>query len=120
LIEEIIALDVDAVALDQETQDEVVAEAREKKCDFILYTDVTKMKQAGGKLGGMFGKVTGGAGGAGKYEAAVNFRLFAVDDPGALMSTSAGTKGDGEASDVLSLVMADEARQAVAEATRKR
>ncbi len=120
LIDEIIAMDVDAVALDQEAPDEIVAEAREKKCDFILYTDVTKLKQGGGKLGGVFGKVTGGAGGMGKYEVAVNFRLFAIDDEGALLSSTATTKGEGEASDVLSLVMTDEARQAVTEATRKR
>ncbi|MGH9531751.1 MAG: hypothetical protein ACRD2Q_05115 [Terriglobales bacterium] len=120
LIDEIIAMDVDAVALDQETPNEIVAEAREKKCDFILYTDVTKVKQSGGKLGGMFGKVTGGAGGAGKYEAAVNFRLFAIDDEGARLSSTAFTKGEGEASEVLSLVMPDEARQAVDEARRKK
>lgn len=120
LIEEIIGMNVDAVALDQETPEQITAEAHEKKCDFILYTDVTKVKQAGGKLGGMFGKVTGGAGGAGKYEVAVNFRLFAIDDPGARLTTSASTKGEGEPSDVLSSVMADEARQAVAEATRKK
>jgi len=119
LVEEIIAREVDAVHLDQTTHEEIVAEAREKQCDFILYTDVTKLKQAGGKLGGMFGKVTGGAAGAGKYEVAVNFRLFATGDEGARLASTATTKGEGEAGEVLASVMVEEARQAVAEALRK-
>ncbi len=120
LVEEIIALQVDAVHLDQTTPEEIVAEAREKQCDFILYTDVTKLKQAGGKLGGMFGKVTGGAAGAGKYEVAVNFRLFATGDDGARLASTATTKGEGEASEVLASVMQEEAKQAVTEALRKK
>ena len=119
LVEEIIAREVDAVYLDQTTLEEIVAEAREKQCDFILYTDVTKLKQAGGKLGGMFGKVTGGAAGAGKYEVAVNFRLFATGEPDPRLESSASTKGEGEASEVVASVMVEEARQAVAEALRK-
>ncbi|MGH9554302.1 MAG: hypothetical protein ACRD2Y_00635 [Terriglobales bacterium] len=120
LIDEIIALDVDAVALDQTTPDEIVAEAREKKCDFILYTDVTKLNQAGGKLGGMFGKVTGGATGAGKYEVAVDFRLFPTGEEVARLESSATIKGDGEASEVVGSAMPDEAQQAVTEARRKK
>ena len=120
LVEEIIALEVDAVPLDQTTPEEIVAEAREKKCDFILYTDVTKLKQSGGKLGGMFGKVTGGAGGAGRYEVAVDFRLFPTGEEVARLESSATTKGEGEASEVVGSVMPEEARQAVAEALRKK
>ncbi|MGH9602730.1 MAG: DUF4412 domain-containing protein [Terriglobales bacterium] len=119
LIDEIIALEADAVALDQETPEEIVAEAREKKCDFILYTDVTKLKQSGGKLGGMFGKVTGGTTGAGKYEVAVDFRLFPTGEDVARLESSATIKGDGEASEVVGSIMPDEARQAVEEARRK-
>jgi len=120
LIDEIIGMDVDAVPLDQETPDQIVAEAREKKCDFILYTDVTKVKQAGGKLGGMFGKVTGGAGGAGKYEAAVAFRLFPTGEDVARLESSSTIKGEGEASEVVASIMPDEASQAVTEARRKK
>ncbi len=119
LVEEIIAREVDAVHLDQTAHEEIVAEAREKHCDFILHTDVTKLKQAGGKLGGMFGKVTGGAAGAGKYEVAVHFRLFATGEPDPRLESSATTKGEGEASEVVASVMPEEARQAVAEALRK-
>lgn len=78
------------------------------------------MKQGGGKVGGMFGKVTGGAGGMGKYEVAVNFRLFATGDDGARLASTATTKGEGEAGEVLASVMTEEARQAVAEALRKK
>ncbi|MCI0402073.1 MAG: DUF4412 domain-containing protein [Acidobacteria bacterium] len=120
LIDEIITLDVDAVALDQTTPEEIVTEAREKKCDFILYTDVIKVKQAGGKLGGMFGKVTGGATGAGKYEVAVDFRLFPTGEDVARLESSASMKGEGEASEVVGSIMPDEARQAVTEARRKK
>ncbi|MGH8458838.1 MAG: hypothetical protein ACRESV_05765, partial [Nevskiales bacterium] len=120
LVEEIIAREVDAVHLDQTTPEEIVAEARQKECDFILYTDVAKLKQGGGKLGGMFGKVTGGAGGMGKYEVAVNFRLFATGDEGARLASTATTKGEGEAGEVLASVMPEEAKQAVAEALRKK
>jgi hypothetical protein len=120
LIDEIIALEVDAVPLDQTAPEEIVAEAREKNCDFILYTDVSKLKQAGGKVGGMFGKVTGGAGGAGKYEVAVDFRLFSTGQDVARLESSATTKGEGEASEVVASVMAEEAQQAVTEARRKK
>ncbi len=120
LIDEIIAREVDAVHLDQTTPEEIVAEAREKDCDFILYTDVSKLKQSGGKVGGFFGKVTGGVAGAGKYEATVDFRLFPTGEDVARLESSASTKGEGEASEVLGSIMAEEAQQAVAEALRKK
>ncbi|MGI8786216.1 MAG: hypothetical protein ACR2HG_00455 [Pyrinomonadaceae bacterium] len=56
-------------------------EASAMQCDYVLTVDVSKLKQsAAGKIGGMFGKVTGAdTSGVQKYEAQIDYKLMTAD-----------------------------------------
>jgi len=73
------------------------AEAKAKRCDFILYTDIAVMKA--GKLGGMFGRVAG-VSGAGKTESKIEFKLFAVSDRSPRLQSSTSSKEEGDEASV--------------------
>jgi hypothetical protein len=99
------------------------AEARQSDCDFILYTDLAALNQHGtdkaaGKIGGIFGRVTGvGVPAVKRYEARVEFRLIASDGRMVLQSAETAV-GDNEASSI-SAALQKEA-QAVVVAARGR
>jgi hypothetical protein len=84
---------VEAIPLNALTPADAEAEAKAKRCNFILYTDIAVMKAS--KLGGMFGRVAG-VSGAGKTESKIEFKLFAVSErlPRLQSSTSAKEEGD--------------------------
>ncbi|MDP9263104.1 MAG: hypothetical protein M3O85_02155, partial [Acidobacteriota bacterium] len=75
-------MNVDTVPLDKTTDSEIHAEALEKRCDYVLYTNLLSINQsAQAKVGGAFGKVTGaGSGRGGKFESKVDFRLYPIAD----------------------------------------
>lgn len=83
----------DSVALNAISPAEAEVEAKVKKCDFILYTDIATLKSP--KLGGMFGRVTGVEGG-GKTEAKIEYKLFAVGETTPRLQSSATAKQDSE------------------------
>lgn len=90
---------LDAVSLNATSTSEIEAEARQKQCDFILYTDIAAIKQAsaGKKIGGMFGKVTGvGSGGIDKSEARVDYRLIPTGASSPQIQSSATGKEEGD------------------------
>jgi len=91
LIEDFALAHVDAVPLEAETPEEVEAEAREKGCEYILYTDVQELK-ASGKLGGLLGRATGRQ----KFESQTSFRLFLTgEDEPRLESSATSKEGTG-------------------------
>jgi len=91
LVEDFALAHVDAVPLEAETPEEVEAEAREKGCEYILYTDVQDLK-ASGKLGGILGRATGRQ----KFESQTSFRLFLTgEDEPRLESSAASKEGTG-------------------------
>ncbi|HEU4390101.1 MAG TPA: hypothetical protein VFV34_20025, partial [Blastocatellia bacterium] len=58
LISSIIGSNIDAVPIDSTSPSDIEAEAKQKSCDFILYTDVGDLKKSG-KVGGLLGRATG-------------------------------------------------------------
>jgi hypothetical protein len=87
---------VEAVALEATSPGGLEAEAKSKECDFLLYTDIVTLKQsAASKLGGFMSRATGGAGGAEKYEAKVEFSLVAAGGGAPLLEANASAKEDG-------------------------
>lgn len=106
---------LDAVPLNAISQMEAEIEAKAKQCDFILYTDITSMKTS--KLGGMFGRVTG-VEGAGKTEAKLEYKLFAVGESAPRLQMSATSKQEGEEESV-GTAIDTEAKQ-VSAAVKKR
>jgi hypothetical protein len=73
-------------------------DSRRLNCDYILTADIKALKQsAAGKIGGMFGKVTGAGGGEGKTEATVGYDLKPMGSDGTTLSmqtTTAKIEGD--------------------------
>jgi hypothetical protein len=86
-------------------------------CDYILTTDIKSLKQsAAGKIGGMFGKVTGAPTSGGKVESVVAYTLKAVGGS-PVLQLEATTKAEGEDNSVMTAI-GNEA-QAVMKAVKK-
>lgn len=98
------------------------AEAQQKGCDLMLNTDITAVKKsAAGKMGGIFGRVTGvGVPGTEEvsYESRVEFRLVPVGGGAPRLQSTATAKESGERGSVAS-ALEKEAR-AVMAAARER
>ncbi|MDQ5839134.1 MAG: hypothetical protein M3379_20335, partial [Acidobacteriota bacterium] len=110
---------VEAVPLDASEAPAAEAEAKQKDCDLVLYTDISALKQsAASKIGGMFGRAAGVGGGGDRYESRVDFRLFAVGGASQL-EANATAKEDGADASVGS-ALEKEARAVAAAARRKK
>ena len=110
---------VEAVALNASDPTAADAEAKTKECDFVLYTDLSALKQsAASKVGGMFGRVAG-VGGLQKYESRVDFRLVPVGGPAPSLESNATAKEDGADASV-SAALQREAKAVTAAARKKR
>ena len=110
---------VEAVALDAADPTAADAEAKAKECDFVLYTDLSALKQsAASKVGGMFGRVTG-VGGLEKYESRVDFRLVATGGSAPSLESNATAKEEGADASV-STALEREAKAVTAAARKKK
>ncbi len=73
------------------------ADAKTMGLDYVLTTDITKLKQStGGKIGGMFGKVTG-APTSGAFDAQVDYRLTKISDGKVALQSKSASKSETEA-----------------------
>jgi hypothetical protein len=110
---------VEAVALNAIDPAASEADAKAKDCDFILYTDLSALKQsAAGKMGGMFGRVTG-VGGMEKYESRVDFRLVPAGGSAPSLESNATAKEDGADASV-GAALEREAKAVTAAARKKK
>ena len=119
LISNIIDADVDAAPLDSSTPAEIEAEAKQKNCDYILYTDIASLKTSG-KVGGLLGRATGVGGLKEKVEARLDYRLFPVGSATAILTSSAATKDESSEDSSLSAAAGQEARAVVVEVRRRK
>ncbi len=113
---------VDAVALNASSPAEAEAEAGQKQCDFILYTDISSLKQAsaGRKVGGLLGRAAGvGSMGVDKSESRVDFRLVPVGSSSPQLESSATAKEEGDEASV-GTALEREARMVIAGVRKKR
>lgn len=120
LIGEISGSGVEAIPLNSTSAPAAEAEAKAKRCDFILYTDISALKtaSAGKKLGGMFGRATGvGTGDMGKSDSRVDFKLFPTGSTVATLNSSATGKEEGDEASVGAAL--EREAQAVTAAVRK-
>ena len=116
LLRDIQGSGIEAVALNGTSAAELEAEAKAKQCDYILYSDVAALKMS--KLGGLFGSVTG-AGGLGKTEAKMEFKLFAVGETSPRLQSSSSAKEEGDENSA-GVAIDAEARMVVAEVKKRR
>ncbi|PYS50471.1 MAG: hypothetical protein DMF68_07130 [Acidobacteria bacterium] len=92
-----------AIALDATSPSAIETEAKAKQCDFILYTDISTLKQASAskKIGGLLGRASGvGSGGVDKSEAHVDYRLIPVGGSSPQVQSSATGKEEGDQASV--------------------
>jgi hypothetical protein len=120
LVDDLDGSELDAISLEAGTTDAIAAEARQKNCDFILYTDIAAIKQSkAGKVGGMLGRAAGvGSGGADKSESRVDFRLVATGSASPQLQSSATAKAEGDEASVAA-ALTQEAQKVREEARKK-
>lgn len=120
LIDDLDGDELDAISLNADSPDGVAAEARQKQCDFILYTDIASIKQSkAGKVGGLLGRAAGvGSGGMDKSESRVEFRLVPVGGTAPRLTANATAKEEGDEQSVLAALT--QAAQRVREEARRK
>ena len=92
------------------------AEARAVGCDYFLTSDFTKLKQStAGKIGGMFGGMTG-APTAGKFDAQLDYSLVSLADGKSVVKAKAATKTETEVNQAAQATLSIEAQAVLAAA----
>jgi hypothetical protein len=105
LINSLSSGNVEAVAVNS------VEDARSRSCDFVLYTDITKLKQsAANKIGGMFGKVTGTEAIKDKFELQIDYKLNPVAGNQTTIENKVTQKSEGDAETVVQAALNQVAR----------
>ena len=94
-------------------------QAKQLNCDYILNTDIKSLKQStAGKVGGLFGKVTGAGTGEGKVEATISYDLQPLGNNGTTLQMQSTTaKIEGEQNSIMT-ALGNEA-QAVMKAVKR-
>ncbi|HKP71633.1 MAG TPA: hypothetical protein VJT82_01765, partial [Pyrinomonadaceae bacterium] len=96
LIQSLNVGNVEAVPLVANVPSAAEQEAKQKDCDFILYTDITTLKQsAANKIGGLLGRATGAGNVSERYEARLDYNLVPVGASAPLLQANASAKEDG-------------------------
>ena len=110
LIAQLAVGNVEAVAVGSD------ADAKAMDCDYILSSDISKLKQStASKIGGMFGKVTSTDTSATRnYEAQVDFRLTTASTGQSILQNKATTKVAGDADTAAQGVLGQEATDVLA------
>lgn len=86
------------------------AEARSMGANYILWTDISKLKQStAGKIGGMFGRATGAPTGGGNYDAQVDYKLVKLADESTVLSSKATSKSESNAQSAAEAMLGQEA-----------
>jgi hypothetical protein len=121
LIGSLMGANLDAVAIYSKAPSEVTAEAKQKDCDFVLYTDVTNLKQASSnKIGGFLGRAAGvGDVVKTRFDSQVDFRLLATGSESPQLQSKSSAKEDGDANASIGAAIDKEAKM-VSGAARKK
>lgn len=88
--------------------DDVISEAKQKQCDYVLYTNIKSLKKSGGGWGGALGRAAGVGGGEEKYEANLAYQLVRVSDGQTRLDTANSAKGTGSSETVIESVLTRE------------
>jgi hypothetical protein len=114
LIASIMEGNVEAIPLEESAPDAAQAEAKQKSCDYVLFTDISSLKQsAANKFGGMLGRATGASSGADRFEAKLDYTLVPVAG-GSPTQSNATAKEEGGADASANAALKKEAQAVVA------
>jgi hypothetical protein len=121
LISSLTGSGVDAVAIYGQSPSEVTSEAKQKDCDFVLYTDVTNLLQSqSNKVGGFLGRAAGvGSLVKSRYESQVDFRLLPTGGDSPILQSKANAKEEGDAGVAVKSALDREAKAVMAAAKKK-
>ena len=109
---------VEALALEETAPDAAQAEAKQRECDYVLFTDVSTLKQsAANKIGGLLGRATGAGDAGERFEAKIDYTLVPLAG-GAPAQANVSAKETGGADVSLNSALRKEA-QAVLSKVRK-
>ena len=109
---------VESVAIEETTPEGAQAEAKQKECDYVLFTDISTLKQSSAnKIGGFLGRATGVTGGGERFEVKLDYTLVPVAG-GAPAQANVSAKEEGAADASLGAALRKEA-QAVVSKVRK-
>ena len=94
------------------------AQAKELNCDYILLSDISKLKQsAASKIGGLFGKVTNTDTSASQtYDTQIDFNLISLANSKSVLQSKATAKIAGNADTAVQGVLTQEASAVLAAA----
>jgi hypothetical protein len=111
---------VDAIPLTSSSPEAVTAEAKQKQCDYVLYTDVSDVKKpsTAAKIGGFIGRKSG-AGSGGKVESNINYRLFQTGATTPALQSSSQGKDDLSADAAVSSALDAEAKSVLSSLRKK-
>ena len=112
LVEDIVQMQIDAVPIDATDRKGIQEEAAQKKCDYILYTDVNEVNapSAGRKI---FGRATGGS--TGNYSTKTHLTLMPLNQTEPRLEADAQGQNSGDLNDAGLDAMQSEAGQVVEE-----
>jgi hypothetical protein len=114
LIAAITEAGVEAIPLTETAPDAAQAEAKQKDCDYVLFTDVSGLKQsAANKIGGFMGRAAGVGGAADRFESKLDYTLTPVAG-GTPTQANASAKEDGGADASVNSALKKEAQAVVA------
>ena len=111
---------INAVPIDSSSASAIEAEAKQKGCDYILYTDIAQLKKSGSKVGGLLGRAAGVGGAGEKYEARLEFRLVATGSTSPQLTSSSTAKEEGGEDASLTAAADRVGKAVVAELQKKR
>ncbi|HET9530066.1 MAG TPA: hypothetical protein VFQ92_06920, partial [Blastocatellia bacterium] len=120
LIGNIRSSNIDAVAIDSTSPTAIEEEAKQKGCDYILHTEIAQLKKSGSKVGGLLGRATGVGVANERYEAQLDFRLFATGSKSPQLTSSSKAREEGPESVSLSAAAEREAKAVLSELQKKR
>jgi hypothetical protein len=105
---------VEAIPLTETAPDAAQAEAKQKDCDYVLFTDVSGLKQsAANKIGGFMGRAAGVGSAPDRFESKLDYTLTPVAG-GAPTQANATAKEDGGADASVNSALKKEAQAVVA------
>jgi hypothetical protein len=114
LISAITESGVEAIPLTETAPDAAQAEAKQKDCDYVLFTDVSGLKQStANKIGGFMGRAAGVGSAPDRFEAKLDYTLTPVAG-GAPTQSNATAKEDGGADASVNSALKKEAQSVVA------
>jgi hypothetical protein len=109
LVQKLTSGNVEAIGIVSE------ADARAADCDYVLSSEISKLKQStGSKIGGIFGKVTNtDTSSTRDFDTQVDFKLVSLSDGKTVAQNKATNKFKGEADKAVESVLIMEAQQVI-------